>query len=213
MTMTIRRYARERLRPRQTLPAVALVTAAAETAAGWRGAAPAAADAAIAAALIVTFRIWDDLADRAIDAVAHPNRLSTRPESIRPLAGWAATIGIATAAILWWRHGAIALGLLAALTAVLACWYRLRAGRSAAGDHLRLLKYPVFAVLVAGVRPSVSVRGALSIVTAYLAVSVYEWWHDPRSPIGARTRVAEATLLASATLSLALVFVLGERVR
>src|SRR5438132_292311 len=105
MTMTIRRYARERLRPRQTLPAVALVTAAA---------------AAIAAALIVTFRIWDDLADRAIDAVAHPNRLSTRPESIRPLAGWAATMGIATAAILWWRQGAIALGLLAALTAVLA---------------------------------------------------------------------------------------------
>jgi hypothetical protein len=201
--VSIWRYAQQRLRPRQTLPAIALVTAAAEAAAGWRGAATTAADAAMAAALVVTFRIWDDLADRAADAVAHPDRVSTRPASLRALVLCAAAIGGATAAIVWRWSGATAFVLLGALTAVLAAWYRLRTGRSAAGDHLRLLKYPVFAIVIAGGGVVPSARGALAIAVVYLAASVHEWWHDAASPVGRRTRMVEAVLLISATFTLA----------
>jgi 4-hydroxybenzoate polyprenyltransferase len=198
------RYARERLGPARLAPAAALVAGAAQIAGGWRGAAHAAVDAAVAAGLVTAFRIWDDVADRERDAPAHPERASAQAESSGPLAAVSFAIGAACLTLLALRSGAPAVLLVCGVAGVLAWWYRTRGPRSGAGDHLLLVKYPVIAAAIAGPSSLTSVRGALSIAIVYLAACIHEWRHDPRSPVAPRTRVIEVTLLVCAASGLVL---------
>ena len=57
-------YARERLTPGRLLPAVLLLVLATLAGRGWSGSDALATDATVGLALVIAFRIWDDLADR-----------------------------------------------------------------------------------------------------------------------------------------------------
>jgi len=78
----------------------------------------------------------------------------------------------------------MAISLLTALIGSLGAWYALRTGRTAAGDHLLLSKYPAMVVIVAGDRVlSAPIPIVAAAVALYLAVCAYEVWHDPASPL------------------------------
>ena len=77
-------YARERLTPAGCFPPLLVVTATL-AGKGWTGPAALAADAVLALALVITFRIWDDLMDRERDReTSGPRR---RPRAIHGPAG------------------------------------------------------------------------------------------------------------------------------
>ena len=158
-------------------------------AAGARGVPNDAAELALTATagllLLAQFRIWDDIADRHADAVAHPLRVLVRAGNLAPLrvlgAGlfvinvWIAIQRDATATSFW---------LLAALHVALGAFYTLRRGRTVLGDQLLLAKYPVFIGALAGERLIDSPgQVALAAAFAYATASVYEAWHDPVSPL------------------------------
>ena len=78
-------YARERLATGPVLLAVSLVVVAVLAGRGWPGGFAFATDLALALALVMTFRIWDDLMDRERDRMKHPDRVVVRASSIAPL--------------------------------------------------------------------------------------------------------------------------------
>jgi 4-hydroxybenzoate polyprenyltransferase len=176
-------YARERLTAGRLLPAVLLVVFAALAGRGWPGAAITAADAAAAVALVIAFRIWDDLASREDDRPRHPDRVVVRASSTAALQSAAWTLGIAAAALLELTRGALSVVLLAGYSGVLAATYAARGPRTTAGDRILLLKYAVFTLALIGIPGAFGVRGLLSAVAAFLAACVYEWMHDAESPV------------------------------
>ena len=88
-------YARERLTPGRLVPAVLLVVLATLAGRGWTGPLDATEDAAIALALVVSFRMWDDLMDRERDRVKHPDRALVRASSLAPVRVVSWIIGLA----------------------------------------------------------------------------------------------------------------------
>lgn len=155
---------------------------------------------ALAAALIVTFRLRDDLADRKRDAIEQPERTLVRARSTRPFA-IAVVIGLALAwlgltRVYGLERGLAVLGLAAAFELA----YRLELP----GRHRWvLLKYPIFALLLAD-----SLTPTLAGL-CYLSFVIYERLDDValRSRPDAELRLAgylfAAALLAGAHLYLA----------
>jgi 4-hydroxybenzoate polyprenyltransferase len=176
-------YARERLTPGRLLPAALLVVLATLAGRGWSGAVALAADLAAGLALVIAFRIWDDLADRERDRASHPDRVTVRAASLLSLWIAAIVIGIAGASLLGLTRGLTSVALLAAYTLVLAATYAGRGPRSAAGDRILLLKYAVFALALIGLPAAATARGLLAAAAAFVAACVYEWWHDAESPV------------------------------
>jgi 4-hydroxybenzoate polyprenyltransferase len=183
-------YARERLRPARILPAVLLVVIATLAGSGWSGSSALATDALLALALVVAFRIWDDLVDRDRDRIKHPDRVVVRAASTSPLraAGWMLAFGATVA--LHFTQGRGSAVLLCTYVAVLAASYRRRilpavasAKAGAASDRILLLKYGVFTLALIGLPAAWTARGLLSAAAAFLAACVYEWWHDAESPV------------------------------
>ena len=175
-------YARERLTPGRVLPAVLLVVAATFAGGGWPGQAGAARIVVLALALVITFRIYDDIMDRERDRMKHPGRVIVRASSIAPLRLIAIVIG-AAALMTVERTGTAAAVLLGLYLAALAASYALRDRRSAATDRILLLKYGVFTLALIGLPAALSPRGLLSAAAAFLIACIYEWWHDPESPV------------------------------
>jgi len=176
-------YARERLTPDRLLPAVLLVVVATLAGKGWTGPTALAADTLLALALVVTFRIWDDLMDRERDRAKHPDRVVVRAPSTDPLvvASWALlTVALWTIAD---RQGLQSVVLLFVYMFVLVGSYRLRGPRTATTDRILLLKYGVFTLALIGFPAAWSTRGLLAAAAAFLAACVYEWWHDAESPV------------------------------
>jgi hypothetical protein len=176
-------YLSERFTIRLFVP-LALVIAAAASG-GAFATTSFALDAAFALLLIAQFRSWDDLADRTRDAVSHPERVVVRATSTAPLVAFSGGLAILNICLAVQRDpSGIAVSALVALIGTLGAWYSWRSGRTAAGDHLLLGKYPAMVVIVAGERvlnaPAIVFAAALGI---YLAVCVYEVWHDPASPL------------------------------
>jgi 4-hydroxybenzoate polyprenyltransferase len=176
-------YARERLTPDRLLPAVLLVVIATLAGKGWTGPAALAADTVLALALVVTFRIWDDLMDRERDRSKHPDRVVVRAPSTDPLV-------LATGALLtvaqWTiadRQGLQSVALLFVYMIVLAASYRLRGSRTATTDRILLLKYGMFTLALIGFPAAWTPRGLLSAAAAFLIACIHEWWHDPESPV------------------------------
>ena len=134
--------------------------------------------------LLAQFRIWDDLADRARDAVAHPGRVLARSASAAPVV-WLGVGLLAINAGLALLQSATSLSLLALLHLTLAVHYLLRRRRTLFSDQVLLAKYPAFVCVLAGQRlieAPLAVGAAAALV--YAAASAYEAWHDPVSPLG-----------------------------
>jgi hypothetical protein len=178
-------YARERLPLRLLLPvAVGLAVMAAGLHPTF---ARLATGVPLALALVVLFRIWDDLQDRPHDAVAHPTRVIVRAPSVRSLQVLAMATALAVGAALALRH-LVSAGLFVLLMLALGALYRMRRGRSAAHDALLLAKYPAIVAIVATTGPDANAAFlAVSLPTVYLAAIAYEAWHDKSSPL--RTRL------------------------
>jgi len=179
-------YARERLTAGRLLPAVLLVVLAAIAGRGWESGGAFAAAAAAAVALVVAFRIWDDLADRERDRARHPERVSVRAASVVPLWIAAGAAAVAALALLGLMRGAASIALLAAYAVGLAVVYARRGPRSAASDRILLLKYGVFTLALIGLTAPSTARGLFAAATAFVAACVYEWWHDAESPVFVR---------------------------
>jgi 4-hydroxybenzoate polyprenyltransferase len=199
-------YAAERLRTGPLLAATSIVAGAAASITEWHGSLRFAGDLVLAFALIVHFRMWDDISDRQQDAVRHPNRVTVRASSPAPLRTVAVTIAIGCAAAVVLCSGfGVSFATLVATWLCFGTWYRWRGPRTAWSDHVLLAKYPAFIVVVAGSRVTASpALFALSLTVVYLAFCVYEAWHDAYAPLR-RARIAiEAPLLGSTAVALGL---------
>jgi len=183
-------YARERLAPARLLPAVLLVVVATLAGRGWSGIQALGTDALLALALVVAFRIWDDLVDRDRDRHKHPDRVVVRATSTAPLraAGWILAFGAMVAlhriqghdsALLLWFYMAV-LGISCRLRGLPAA-ASVQAG--AAAERILLLKYGVFTLALTGLPAALTPRGLLSAGAAFLAACIYEWWHDAESRV------------------------------
>jgi len=165
---------------------------------------------ALAASLLLQFRVWDDLADRERDRRRHPRRVLVtarrlgRFQMLRALAAGAAVLLVAVGPDPGRRLAAYGLLVLA-----LALWYghgRRRWRQPVLGYHIVLAKYPVFVYLLSAssARP---LPRLLAMLSVYLALCVYEVLHDAevaRAP-GARGALgADLAALVAASGFLAL---------
>jgi hypothetical protein len=192
-------YARQRLFTVGVVGAVCLVTLGSAIARSPNHLSGLVMDVARALLLIAAFRAWDDVMDRGRDRLAHPNRINARSGSERPLAGFAVIAWLAAMILLWIAADSVSLLVLLACTAWIAAWYRVRAERSAIGDHVLLTKYAAFTLVLAG-REAFTARGLLGAAVVYLSAAVYEWVHDIDSPVSPGIRSIEVALLAAACL-------------
>ncbi|CAN5844796.1 hypothetical protein BH18ACI5_BH18ACI5_29490 [soil metagenome] len=176
-------YLAERFGARVFAPLAIVIAVAAS--AGELSFAGSGADAIFALLLLAQFRSWDDLADRGHDAVAHPDRVVVRAASVAPLVAFSGGLAIVNICLAVLRDGTgIAVAVVTALIGILGIWYSLRRGRTAAGDSLLLSKYPAMVVVIAGSRVLITPLPILaSALALYVAVCVYEVWHDPASPL------------------------------
>jgi 4-hydroxybenzoate polyprenyltransferase len=176
-------YVRERLATGPVLLAVSLVVVAVLAGGGWPGGFAFVTDLALALALVMTFRIWDDLMDRERDRMKHPDRVVVRASSIAPLrfASW--ILGTAALIVLARSRTTASAGLLVGYMAVLAAVYATRGPRSAASDRILLLKYGVFTLGLIDMPDALTARGLLAAAAAFVVACAYEWWHDAESPV------------------------------
>lgn len=175
-------YLRERFRLVMFLPLAIAIAAAA----GSFGFVRLGLGVSFALLLLLQFRLWDDLADRRADTAAHPDRVLVRAASLRPFIVVVAALAILNTGLALLRDtSGLSLAALVVLHAVLGLWYRRRSGRSIAGDQLLLAKYPAFVVVVAGQRTFTDpLTIGVTAAALYAAMSLYEAWHDPSSPVG-----------------------------
>jgi hypothetical protein len=168
-------------------------------------------DLLLSLALVVQFRIWDDIADRLTDSRRHPGRVLSTIHSASPFIVLIVTIGAAILASVTMRGGSTgSVALLVTLWIVFAVWYGARGDRSAWRDHLLLLKYPAFAAILCGSSRAVTTpAGLLTLTVLYLAVCLYEAWHDLEAPWRVHRMAVEAPLLGVAVAALA--FIVGGR--
>jgi len=176
-------YLAERFSPRVFLPMAVVIAGAASGGAlsGMR----LGLDACFALLLLAQFRSWDDLADRGRDAVSHPERVLVRAMSTTPIVAFSGALAILNICLAIQRDASgIAVAVLVALIGALGAWYSLRTGRTAAGDHLVLSKYPAMVIIVAGARVLIApVQILCAALALHLAACLYEVWHDPASPL------------------------------
>ena len=177
-------YARERLNPARLLPAVLLVVIATLAGGGWSGFSTLAMDVLLALALVIAFRIADDLFDRERDRLRHPDRVVVRATSTGSLRAAGCILAFGAMVALHGTRGHDSALLLWGYMTVLAAAYRLRgSARGASVERFLLLKYGVFTLALIGLPDAFSARGLLSATAAFLAACVYEWWHDAESPV------------------------------
>lgn len=176
-------YLAERFSPRIFVPLAVAIAAAASG--GTLSAARLSVDTTFALLLLAQFRSWDDLADRGRDAVSHPERVLVRANSVAPIVGFSGGLAILNICLAIQRDASgIAVAVLVALVSALGAWYSLRTGRTIAGDHLLLSKYPAMVIVVAGDRIlNAPVQILCAALGVHFAACLYEMWHDPASPL------------------------------
>ena len=161
--------------------------------------------ALVAYLIVLTLRVWDDLEDRGHDALAHPDRITVRPEAAVPLRYLSLVSGGGAVALV--AIGAEPLNRLlicAVLGVALAAWYRGRVSLSHSrvfAAHVVLSKYPVIAYLAApqALRGSSGLTLAAPVFIAmYLLLCIHEALDDPelfRSRVGRRVLVVESVIM------------------
>lgn len=202
-------YVVERLPPRMFVPLAALIALAGRIDVVPTSASGLLADGTVVLLLLAQFRLWDDLADRRRDAVEHPQRVLVRAPSdtmFRVACLILSAVNAATLAIVY--ESSLALVTFVTLTSGMALWYTTRGPRSLAADHVLLLKYPAFVLIVAAGR-HVAHPGlvACSAAAIYLAACVYEAVHDPASPAAGNRILMACEAFALAGLGF---FFIGE---
>ena len=131
--------------------------------------------------LVLALRIWDDLQDRGIDAVRHPNRIAVRARRTGPLIALSVALGGVGVASLWGTTVPLQrIAILAAIVLGLLAWYRARpAEPSRFGGVVLLAKYPVLAIALApGLSESAPARTVAAAGTLYLVACTYEYLED-----------------------------------
>jgi len=127
----------------------------------------------IAYSLIAQFRLWDDLVDRERDRELHPERVLCAASDTTPFVaavwGLGAVNGIALYALNDW----VSLSGLFGLNGALGLWYARGASRSLIHDHVLLLKYPVFVMLLASPASNPGLLVSTSVVV-YAALCAFE---------------------------------------
>jgi hypothetical protein len=181
-------YWRERLPLRMFGPVAAAIACPAQVPA-FRGLGAFATDSAIAWLLLAQFRLWDDLADRDRDRKRHPHRVLARTTHAGRYVLLCVALAFVNTLVLSFRDGAaLTLPLLAGLTLVLAVAYMQR-DRSTTVDLLRLVKYPVFVLLIASSHAAGPALAAYAgAIAAFLGAVTYEVWHDPDARLRATYR-------------------------
>jgi 4-hydroxybenzoate polyprenyltransferase len=158
------------------------------------------ASASLALFLILAFRVWDDLADRARDAWDHPDRVIVSTDRTAPFVLLALGFGVAAALF---APRPIILGV---AVVVLALWYRLRGNEvQLFGGHVVLLKYPAIAYAVAATTPA-----PIVLATLYLALCVFEAFDDPLLRASLLARRVALTELALVPLMITAASLLGS---
>jgi hypothetical protein len=143
-------------------------------------------ETAVALLLLAQFRLWDDIADRERDRVAHPGRTLIQAPGAAPFVLACLALATINAACVAAVGGFRGVSGLIALDAAALVWYVGRpAQRTVARDLVLLSKYPAFVlVLAVGSTPALSDVG-LPALGIYLAACAYEMWHDASGPLRA----------------------------
>jgi hypothetical protein len=135
-------------------------------------------DLARAVLLIASFRIWDDLMDRAMDRDRHPERVALRADAMPPLRAGAVVLWSGAAVITAIVDEAVATALLLLFTIALGIWYSMRSPGSFVNSGLVLAKYAVFVAVIVGAHFAFTPRGLLAAAAVFALAWVYEWAHD-----------------------------------
>jgi hypothetical protein len=179
-------YFVERFSPAIFVPAAVGIAAAARLASS-DGDASWLVDSGLALLLIAQFRLWDDLADREVDRLTHPERVLVRADRIGPYVTVCVALAIVNLVAGAWRGGGLGLAVLGALDASFVAWYGGRSSqRTVIGALWMLAKYSVF-VIVMTARSSIFSHLLLAASAIYVAACAYEVWHDPSSPLAHAT--------------------------
>ena len=161
--------------------------------------------ALVASLIVLALRVWDDLEDRGHDALAHPDRVTVRPEAAVPLRYLSLVSGGGAIALVAIGVEPVNRLLICALLGVaLGIWYWARTSLSASrviAAHVVLAKYPVIAYVAApGTLRGISglALAAPVFIAMYLLLCIHEALDDPelfRSRVGRRVLVAESVLM------------------
>lgn len=133
--------------------------------------------------LLLQFRLLDDLADRHIDAVEHPDRVLPASDSITKFAWLVVIAATVNSAIVVVFGTLLHLAVLVALNLVLLAWYgwlRAYLRHPLLHSHVVLLKYPAFVFVLSGIIAAGSpAHPVYSMLVTYCALCIYEILHDP----------------------------------
>ena len=153
--------------------------------------------------LVIQFRLWDDLAERAHDAFHHPARVAVRTAHASCFAALAAVLAVVVAVLLAVTRDGMVLGAYGALLAAAAVFYKksVVAIRHPWRTYAILLKYPVFVALCAG--PAAPLRIAAASVAVFGVLAAFETLDDAvlRAASGRGFRAAGFVLLAVAGIA------------
>ena len=137
----------------------------------------------MALALVLQFRLWDDIADRDLDRDSHPGRVLCVTSELRAFQLTAAVLFLVNGMLLYWHHNQVTrtVAYLVFCICMLA-WYRMRPRAARAGllnSQLVLLKYPVIAWLISTPAPDTDIVISLScLCSVYLIFSSFELVDD-----------------------------------
>ena len=147
-------------------------------------------DSTLALLLIAQFRLWDDLADRDVDRLMHPDRVLVRAERIGPYVTLCVALALVNLVAGAWRGGWLGAVVLAALDVSFVAWYAGRSSqRTVIGALWMVAKYSVFVIVMAA-RTSIFSHLLLAASAIYAAACAYEVWHDASSPLARPIRQA-----------------------
>lgn len=183
----VRSYCAQRYPTRLYLPLALLVFVVGSVGLGaamtpWS----AAGGVVIAYAIVLLFRVWDDLADRRVDRELHPERVMVQAATTAPFVALVVALALIVVALLALRDSrGVDLGVLIVLALALAAWYAIRDRIGAtplASAHVILLKYPAIAFIASP--PSSDARPATMPLLAalgalYLGLCIHEMLDDP----------------------------------
>lgn len=184
-------YLRERFSPLVFGPAIGLHAAAALWAAPELHHGLFAASVAVAGfatALLLQFRLWDDLEDRERDRQSHPERVlaRTRPTPFRAAFAFLTVLNVVLLAAAGSRLAVAGLVVLNVFFWIAYRRLRRELSERVWTYQVLLIKYPVFVgLLAASIGSPLPWRLAAAAIAVYLCACVYEALHDRRLPLGA----------------------------
>lgn len=138
-------------------------------------------DLLLLASLVTQFRLQDDLADVSVDRQDHPHRALVLSDHLAKFRWLVVVLSAVNLGIVGFCQPVLAVVGLAAINGLVIGWYQFSTRRDwpTVNYHVLLLKYPAF-VFVIGFHSSLDFgsKMATALLAVYLALCVYEVWHD-----------------------------------